>query len=102
MRKFRVYCNSIATRERFERALQAQGFRTFTYKQEFDKLKLGWLKPGAIIYYVIWEDNMYTISDMPEDLLHVVDDIDYIDGRQVTSKAKWLRQQIDQLKEEKQ
>ena len=32
MRKFRVYCNNIATRERFERALKAQGFRTFTYK----------------------------------------------------------------------
>lgn len=100
MRKYRVYCNSIATRERFERALQAQGFRTFTYKQEFDRLKLRCLKPGSIIYYVIWEDNMYTISDTPKSLLHLVDDIDCINGRQVTSKAKWLRQQIDQLKED--
>lgn len=100
MRKYRVYCNSIATRERFERALQEQGFRTFTHKQEFDRLKLRCLKPDYIIYYVIWEDNMYTISNTYKALLHSIDDIDCINGRQVASKAKWLRQQIDKLKED--
>ena len=100
MRKYRVYCNSIATRERFERALQEQGFRTFTHKQEFDRLKLRCLKPGSIIYYVIWEYNMYSLSGTTKSLLHLVDDIDYINGRQVISKAKWLRQQINKLKEE--
>lgn len=100
MRKYRVHCNSIATRERFERALQAQGFRTFTYKQEFDRLKLKYLKPDYIIYYVIWEDGIYTLSYTHKSLVHMMDDLDCIDGRQVTSKAKWLRQQIDKLKEE--
>lgn len=102
MRKFRVHCNSIATRERFERALEAQGFMTFSYKQEFDRLKLTKLKPDSSIYYVIWEDNTYTISDLPKDLMHIMDDIDCIDGRRVVSKAKWLRQQVDKLKEEQQ
>lgn len=99
MRKFRVHCNTIATRERFERALQAQGFRTFSYKQEFDKIKLNFIKPGSIMYYTIWEDNTYTLSDIPKSLAHILN-IDYINSRQVTSKAKWLRQQIDKLKEE--
>lgn len=102
MRKFRVHCNSIATRERFERALQAQGFRTFLYKQEFDELKLERLRPDHIIYYIVWEDGIYTLSDMPKSFIHTVDDIDYINGRQVISKAKWLRQQVDKLKEEQQ
>lgn len=102
MRKFRVHCNSIATRERFERALWAQGFRTFSYKKEFDRLKLMWLKPDTDIYYVIWEDNTYTISDIPKGLLHILSDVDFIDGRRVNSKAKQLRQQVDKLKEEQQ
>lgn len=102
MRKFRVHCNSIATRERFERALEAQGFRTFTYKQKFDKLKLELIRPDSIIYYIVWEDGMYTLSDTPKSVAHIVDDMDYIDGRQVISKAKWLRQQVDKLKEEQQ
>lgn len=102
MRRFRVHCNTIATRERFERALQAQGFRTFSYKQEFDRFKLTRIKPDYIIYYVIWEDGMYTISDIPKSLVHIMGDIDFINGRQVTSKAKWLRQQVDKLKEEQQ
>lgn len=102
MRKFRVHCNSIATRERFERALEAQGFRTFSYKEEFDRLKLMRLKPDTDIYYVIWEDNTYTLSNLPKGLMHIMDDIDYINGRQVISKAKWLRQQVDKLKEDQQ
>ena len=102
MRKFRVHCNSIATRERFERALEAQGFRTFSYKEEFDKLKLMRIKPDVDMYYAIWEDNTYTLSSLPKDLMHIMDDIDYINGRQVISKAKWLRQQVDKLKEEQQ
>lgn len=102
MRKFRVHCNSIATRERFERALEAQGFKTFSYKEEFDRFKLARLKPDNIIYYVIWEDGMYTLSDIPRDVAYIVDDMDYINGRQVVSKAKWLRQQVDKLKEDQQ
>lgn len=102
MRRFRVHCNSIATRERLERALEAQGFRTFSYKEEFDRLKLMRIKPDTDIYYVIWEDNTYTLGNLPKDLMHIMDDIDYINGRQVTSKAKWLRQQVDKLKEEQQ
>ena len=102
MRKFRVHCNSIATREHFERALEAQGFRTFSYKEEFDRLKLMRIKPDIDIYYVIWEANTYTLSTLPKDLMHIMDDIDYINGRQVISKAKWLRQQVDKFKEEQQ
>lgn len=102
MRRFRVYCNSIATRERFERALEAKGFSTFSCKQEFDRLKLTKLKPDTGIYYVIWEDNTYTIGNLPKDLLHILSDMDYIDGRRVVSKAKWLRQQVDKLKEDQQ
>ena len=102
MRKFRVHCNSIATRERFERALEAQGFRTFSYKEEFDKRKLMRIKPDVDMYYAIWEDNTYTLGSLPKDLMHIMDDIDYINGRQVISKAKWLRQQVDKLKEEQQ
>lgn len=99
MRKFRVQCNTIATRERFERALQAQGFRTFNDKQEFDKIKLDFIKPDNIMYYIIWDDNTYTLSDIPKSLAHILN-IDYINSRQVISKAKWLRQQVDKLKEE--
>lgn len=102
MRRFRVYCNSIATRERFERALQAQGFRTFSYKEEFDRLKLTKLKPDTDIYYVIWEDNTYTLGNIPKDLRHILSDMDCIDGRRVVSKAKWLRQQVDKLEEDQQ
>ena len=102
MRKYRVHCNSIATRERFERALQEQGFKTFTCKKEFDKIKLQYIEPDYIIYYIIWEDGVYTLSHTYKSLGHLRDDRDYIDGRQVTSKAKWLRQQINGLKEEEQ
>lgn len=107
MRKFRVHCNSIATRERFERALQAQGFKCYVYKsakvakQEFDRIKLERINPDSIIYYIVWEDDIYSLSDMPRDLAYLLD-IDHINGRQVTSKAKQLRQQVDKLKEEQQ
>lgn len=101
-RRFRVHCNSIATRERFERALQAQGFKPVDNKKEFDRFKLVHIHPDSIIYYVVWEDGIYTLSDMPKSFIPVVDDIDYINGRQVVSKAKWLRQQIDKLEEDQQ
>lgn len=99
MRKFRVSCNSIVTRERFERALQAQGFKPYADKQEFDRFKLLRIHPGDIVYYIVWEDNVYTIDSVSTYFVNFVASIDRIDGRQVTSKAKWLRQQIDKLKE---